>query len=156
MTIEKKNNMDKDPNILISQFIQLLNQLMECLDAESEALQVNNRNRAALKSREKALLLQNYEVISMDLKNNPGIMDAIHVDLKNNFIEKVLQFEKSLKVNSDVVLMAKKAVNKLIVRIMGRARDALKSPHQPYNNKGQIAASYQNHSMTPIRLSEEL
>ena len=139
-----------------AQIIGLLTQLIRCLDAETAALQENNRDKAALRSREKILLLQNYEAISRGLQKKPDMLMDLDSSVKLHLKEKILHFERSLNANTNTVSTSKNAVNRLINRIMDRARDAIKSPLQPYNNKGQIMARKSGSSMMPVKLSEEL
>jgi Fe-S cluster assembly scaffold protein SufB len=150
-----KNNI-KDVNTITNNLIILLAQLTECLNSETDALNANNRDKAAIKGKEKILLLQNYEVIAKDLKKDPNLLQDLDEGLKNHLNDKIQLFEEALKNNSTKVLSSKDAVQRLISRIMDRARETLKSPLQPYDATGQITSGKGSISGMPARLSEEL
>jgi len=133
---------------------KLFKKLITCLSQETLALQSHNRAVAEKMNQEKTRLMHSYKAVQGELKDNPTLFKNLDTDIKKHLQELSKEFETVLKDNMLAVVVGKKAVTRLIDRILEKVREASSMNTKSYNNSGRINESRMSNKIIPTTLNE--
>lgn len=133
---------------------KLLKKLITCMTQETLAIQSYNRSVAEEMNQEKTLLMHNYQSVRSELEANPEIFKNLDADLKKHLQEITTEFEAVLKDNMMAITTGKKAVSRLITRILDKVRKTTINAPKSYNANGVVVDSASQSTMVPTKLNE--
>jgi len=134
---------------------KVLKRLIECLSQETLALKSNNRALAIKMAEEKARLTHDYREIQNNFQKDPEAFQKLDKGVQAHLKSLIAEFETILTDNVQAIQSGRNAVNRLIDRILTRARD-MATTHTTYNADGQVNTHKASRSATtPIQISEK-
>lgn len=133
---------------------KLLKSLITCLTQETLAIQSHNRAVAEKMNQEKTRLMHSYTALKDQLESNPKMFENLDQDIKAHLKDISKEFEVVLKENMMAVVVGKKAVSRLIGRILEKVREAASVNNKSYNNAGKMNETALSNKIIPTTLNE--
>lgn len=154
MTTQKQAPLNVEGVDSAMKIAKLLQKLITCLTQETLALQSHNRDIASKMALEKTVLMNNYKTLQDNVFQKPAVLENLDADVKAHLKAVTKEFETALKDNVVAIYAGRNAVNRLITRIIKKARDSVSHTPKSYNSKGHMTDSDLKTSMTPTKLNE--
>lgn len=116
----------------------LVAELTKCMTQETLAIQSSNQEIASKMSQEKSRLLTTYQMIEKELQQKPEMFNSLDDDYRQYLKGLLSDFDTVMKDNLATIHAGKKAISRVIHRLLKKARETASVQAKSYNAKGEI------------------
>lgn len=133
---------------------QMLKELIDCIQAETNALRAHDGKASASYMKEKKALLLRYQSLHSELSESTKDIDMTDPSIKSYLKNVIGEFDETLKENAIVITTGKKAATRLLTRLLEKARQAVAPESPNYNAYGELVQKKSSTFSNPSKLNE--